>query len=216
MIQKSDSIGELAKALCKVQQALKPAVKDAKNLHLKNKYADLSSVWDACRDALSKHGLSVIQLPAASDDGMIHLQTVLLHESGEWIASETCIPVVKGNGVNEAQAYGSCLTYARRYGLAAMVGITQEDTDGEVGEDAQRPPARAQDTKPAAPKPAEPLVWHQQQAKKLRYANLQAWCLERGVDYEGLLADRDAQKSVHDILISEVAAASKPLDEEAQ
>jgi hypothetical protein len=107
-----------------------------------------------------------------------------------------------------------CMTAAYKYAIRQTLMIsTGDDPDAVPSNETKgtaRPPAQA--AKPAPPKPSEPLAWHQQQAKKLRYANLQAWCLERGVDYEGLLADREAQKSVHDILISEVAAMNTPFD----
>ena len=129
-------------------------------------------------------------------------------ESGESIDVQTL-----GEGSDSGdKCLNKCMTAAYKYAIRQTLMIsTGDDPDHTASVE-----STASTAKPAAPKPAEPLAWHQQQAKKLRYANLQAWCLERGVDYEGLLADRDAQKSVHDILISEVAAASKPFDEEAQ
>lgn len=122
-METSESIGQLALALSKAQGMIRGAIKDSSNPFFKSKYADLSSVWDACREPLSKNELSVIQIP--SDIGV---ETVLAHSSGEWIRGFLKICPVK----NDAQSIGSALTYARRYALAAMVGIAPEDDDGNM------------------------------------------------------------------------------------
>jgi hypothetical protein len=125
-MNKSDSIANLAKALSIVQGALKPASKDASNPFFKSKYADLNSVWDACRDLLAANGLAVTQLNQITDLGVI-VETVLMHESGEWISGEMLLPLSK----NDPQGVGSATTYGRRYGLAAIIGIvSDEDDDG--------------------------------------------------------------------------------------
>jgi hypothetical protein len=127
MIQKSNEINEIATALVAVQAAIQPAIKDSKNPFFKSSYADLASVWDACAELLASHGLSVVQLgePAPAPDVMA-LTTMLMHTSGQWIAGTMESPLSK----QDAQAVGSCTTYLRRYGLAAMIGIRTEDDDG--------------------------------------------------------------------------------------
>jgi hypothetical protein len=139
-MQKSDSIKALSKALTAVQKALKPAVKDADNPFFKTKYADLGSVWDACREPLAANGLSVVQGNGESDRGLC-VTTLLMHESGEWIQSDLVLPLSK----QDPQGVGSALTYGRRYGLAAMIGIVADaDDDGNAastpGKQAQAPP----------------------------------------------------------------------------
>ena len=124
----SPQINELAAALSKAQGAMKGAVKDSSNPHFKSKYADLSSVWDACRKVLAANGLSVIQTPEESERQEVRISTTLLHSSGQWITSTYAIPVTKA----DAQGYGSAITYARRYSLAAMVGVAPEDDDGNA------------------------------------------------------------------------------------
>ena len=125
----SREINELATALAKAQGQIKGATKDTTNPHFKSKYADLSSVWDACREPLSKNGLSVIQYGASNGAGYV-IRTRLMHSSGQWMEGETpCI--ISGRATNEMQALGSAITYARRYGLAAIVGVAPEDDDGE-------------------------------------------------------------------------------------
>lgn len=126
---KSPSIEQLSKALVDAQKALKPAKKEVMNTFLKNHYADLASVWDACRDALQSNGLSVAQTTFVLPDGRMALRTMLLHLSGEWLAGDYLLAPQQPT----PQGFGSAMTYARRYALAAIVGITQEDDDGHAG-----------------------------------------------------------------------------------
>ena len=130
MLNKSESIANLAKALSTVQGKLTYAVKDSANPFFKSKYADLESVWDACRDLLASNGLAVAQFPGTySDlDKSMSLTTVLTHSSGEWISQEMSVPVTKV----DAQGAGSAITYMRRYALAAVVGVVQADDDGNA------------------------------------------------------------------------------------
>jgi hypothetical protein len=136
-MNKSESIKELASALSKAQAMIEGAIKDKTNPAFRSKYADLGACWDACRDPLTKHGLSVMQLPMIGE-GSVRLETILMHSSGEFISSEMQIPVSK----HDAQGYGSALTYARRYALCAFVGIAPEDDDGN-GASAKAPAKQA-------------------------------------------------------------------------
>ena len=121
----SESITELAKALAMAQSEIKGAAKDSTNPHFKTKYADLASVWDACREPLTKNGLSVAQSTRMEGNAVVVI-TMLLHSSGEYIRGEISLPPTKP----DPQGHGSAITYARRYALAAMVGIAPEDDDG--------------------------------------------------------------------------------------
>jgi len=127
-MNQSDSIANLALALSIVQGKLTHAIKDSANPFFKSKYADLESVWDACRVLLSENGLAVLQFPGEYYDGAMRLTTVLSHKSGEWIGQEMSVPVTKP----DAQGAGSALTYMRRYALAAVVGVVQADDDGNA------------------------------------------------------------------------------------
>lgn len=138
----SESIAALAAALAVFQGQVHGASKNAKNSHLGNKYANLEAIWEAVREPLTENGLSVVQLPSPGEAGKLKMRTRLLHKSGEWIESEIEMPL----GKQDPQGYGSALTYARRYGLAAMLGIVQEDDDGEG--------AMKRDAKKADPVPA--------------------------------------------------------------
>src|SRR5512145_916936 len=97
---------------------MKGAAKDSANPFFKSKYADLASVWDACRDALADAGLAVFQ-PAKAEGAKVSVTTLLAHESGEWMADELTVTAKE----ESRQAVGSAITYARRYGLASMVGV---------------------------------------------------------------------------------------------
>jgi hypothetical protein len=142
-----ETLRELAKALAKAQSEIKAAKMDSTNPFFKSKNADLSSVWESCRGPLTKNGLSIIQRPDATDGNTISLTTIILHESGEFISGTLVMKPVK----NDPQGLGSCLTYARRYALASMVGIcSEEDDDGNRASTANQ----AQEEKPASP-PAE-------------------------------------------------------------
>lgn len=125
-INKSTPCAAVLSAFTKASTMVDIAIKNATNPHLKNRYADLGSVQDACAKALEKNGLAVMQCPVPGDDGRLHMETMLVHESGEWISSELVMPLPKA----DPQGYGSALTYARRYALAAMMGVTQDDEDG--------------------------------------------------------------------------------------
>lgn len=127
-MQTSDNIADLAAALAKAQGTIKGAAKDANNPHFKSKYADLASVWEACRKALSDNGLSVIQTPGECAGGTVTLTTMLAHASGQWVRETLTIPLAKV----DAQGYGSAVTYARRYALAAIVGVAPDDDDGNA------------------------------------------------------------------------------------
>ncbi len=124
----SESIAALAAALAKAQGQMTHAAKDAQNPHFKAKYADLAAVWSAIREPLSANGLSVAQT-VTQGDGTVGVTSLLMHASGEWILSTLTMPVAQ----KTPQGYGSALTYARRYSLAALVGIAQDDDDGEAG-----------------------------------------------------------------------------------
>ena len=130
----SENINELVTALAKAQGQMRGAVKDSTNPHFKSRYADLGSVWEACREPLSENGLAVIQA-MGTDKKRQTLITTLAHSSGQWINSTVTLPLQKGT----PQDLGSCITYCRRYALAAMVGIFQEDDDGERAEKAYTP-----------------------------------------------------------------------------
>jgi hypothetical protein len=132
-------------ALLRAKTNMGAAIKDASNPFFKSKYADLNAVKAACEPALAAEKIGVFQ-PIIQKDGKSYVRTLLLHESGEYFGGDTEIVCAKQN---DPQAYGSAITYARRYGLQSLVGLGAEDDDGESA--MNRSSAK---TTPAASKPA--------------------------------------------------------------
>ncbi len=135
----------LAAALNKMQGAMTPAIKDATNSGFKSRYADLAAVWDAIRKPLADNGLSVTQQTDVTETGQMILITTVWHVSGENLSARYPLNPAQ----NTSQAWGSCLSYARRYCLSALLGVTQDDDDGNA---ASQSPSNA-GAKPPAPKP---------------------------------------------------------------
>lgn len=124
----SENVTKISAALLKAQKAITCAAKDATNPHFKNKYADLPAVINAIKPALNDAGIMFMQTPSPSDPGSLALTTRLVHESGEWMEDTATVPLPK----NDPQGYGSAMTYARRYSLAAITGLYQDDDDGHA------------------------------------------------------------------------------------
>ena len=182
----SPSIDALAAALVKAQSQVKAAAKDSTNPFFKSKYADLSSVWEACRAALTANGLSVTQFPGFEDGspGVATVTTILLHSSGQWIkgtAGAPLPPKVSREGKEspaDAQSVGSAITYLRRYALAAVLGVVQDDDDGESAVN-RRP---ASDTAKATEKKANGVPsWKGKpftDYPSSELVKLRAWCVK--------------------------------------
>lgn len=125
--EQSPDCGALFAALAKAQGDIEAAEKGKENPHFRSRYADLAAVWDACRAQLSKNELSIIQQPFTRGT-QTGVRTLLGHSSGQWVACiATTTPRDQG-----PQAYGSCVTYLRRYALAAFAGVAPDDDDGEA------------------------------------------------------------------------------------
>lgn len=133
-MNRSDTIANIAPALLEAQKEIGAAKKGAENPFFHSKYADLGAVMEACKEALNRNNITVLQ-PVMGDC----VETVLIHSSGEWISSET--PIVQKltrttnrdgdvvETISDPQAVGSAISYARRYGLQSMVFIPSEDDD---------------------------------------------------------------------------------------
>ena len=147
MTSHSVELDQLATALAVAQGSIQPAIRDRTNPAFKSSYADLASTWDACRVALSSNGLAVSQHPGRLEDGSVTVTTMLLHRSGQHITS-VCSALPRDAS---PASVGSVVTYLRRYGLAAAVGVSPEDDDGQAASQpaasyapAQRVPATVQ------------------------------------------------------------------------
>ena len=126
-MQKSESIKHIAAALNKAQAEMSGAKKGANNPFFKSKYADMNSVVDAVRIPFCNNGLSYSQFPIMQDN-KVGVETILMHESGEWMSDILVLPMVK----QDPQAAGSAITYAKRYALQSIAGIPSEDDDGNA------------------------------------------------------------------------------------
>jgi hypothetical protein len=134
----SESIKNLSKALLKAQTQMGSAKKDSKNPFFKSSYADLPTVMEVVKTPLNESGIIVLQ-PSSHRDGKNFITTTLIHsDTGEWMESETEVVSAKAN---DPQAFGAAQTYARRFGLQAMLFIPAEDDDGNTA--AGRTPAKA-------------------------------------------------------------------------
>ena len=127
-MKQSESITDLATALCLAQAQMGGAIKDSNNPFFKSSYADLTSVIKVMKGPFAKHGLSYVQLPITSEGGKgVGVVTMLMHNSGQWLQGEYLLPMDKAT----AQGAGSAITYARRYALSSLCGIPQVDLDAE-------------------------------------------------------------------------------------
>lgn len=129
---RSESISKIAAALVAAQKEMGAAAKDSKNPYFKSSYADLSAVIEASVPVLNSKGIAVLQNPTVvhtAAGAKTVLETVLLHESGEFMGSQIDIVTAKEN---DPQAYGSAISYARRYGLQSTVTLKASDDDAEL------------------------------------------------------------------------------------
>jgi hypothetical protein len=183
----SPTLGALAAALAKAQSDIQPAAKDKTNPAFRSRYADLASVWDACRAPLTKAGLSVVQLPVDVGEDRAGLRTLLLHSSGEWIETLVSARLTKA----DAQGLGSALTYLRRYSLSALVGVAPDDDDGNAaagrGDDRGRfeepPPRKDPPRQDGAPKGEHHPSWTADRARFCASLGEQRLTYELVADY---------------------------------
>lgn len=151
------ALGELAAALAKAQGAMEPATKDSKNAERGTRYADFASIWRACRKPLADNNLAVVQafLPGTSG---VELVTTLIHSSGQSITSRLPVPGTVGRegslplqpAKGDALTLGAAIGYARRYALAALVGVVVDDEPSDATQ-RQRQERRPREEAPPAP-----------------------------------------------------------------
>ena len=133
-MEKSESIKNIAIAMCKAQGEMGGAHKGANNPFFKSKYADLGEVVKAVKEPFANNGLSYVQFPI-NDGDRIGIETILMHDSGEWLSEKFTVKATK----QDAQGAGSVITYCRRYGLQAVAGIPSEDDDGNAASKSKTP-----------------------------------------------------------------------------
>ncbi len=141
-MEKSESIKELATALCKFQGAVEKVRKSETNPFFKSKYADLSSILDVIRIPLSENGLSFVQFPKDKNG----LETMLMHTSGEWMSATYEMKPTK----DDPQGLGSAITYQRRYALGAILGLNIDDDDDGNAASKQNKQVEVKKTQPTS------------------------------------------------------------------
>lgn len=139
-MEKSESIKHLALALNKAQSEMGGAKKAENNPFFKSKYADLKEVVKAVKEPFANNGLSYTQFPI-ENNGRIGVETILMHESGEYITNSFTVNLSK----QDAQGAGSAITYCRRYALQAIAGIPSEDDDGNAASQPQQSQTKVSD-----------------------------------------------------------------------
>ena len=122
----SESIKEIAAALNKAQGEMVGAKKESANPFYKSTYSSLTDVMQAISKPFYDNGLCFVQA-VENDNSMVAISTRIMHVSGEWIESTLCLPPVK----NDPQAFGSAITYGKRYSLQALAGVPSVDDDGQ-------------------------------------------------------------------------------------
>jgi hypothetical protein len=124
----SQEIDKISAALVLAQKDMLPLIKDSDNPFFKSKYADLHAVTQACYPALQANGICVMQSAESLGSDGINIRTRLIHSSGQFLETECAIPPAG----QDPQKYGSAVTYGRRYGLQAAVGLAAQDDDAEA------------------------------------------------------------------------------------
>ncbi len=130
----SEKAEDITAALVAAQKAIRIAAKRSTNPHFGKSYADLGSVWSACREVLTANNLCVTQVTDTDGDRVV-LITTLHHVSGQWIRGIYPVKPMKA----DPQSYGSALTYARRYALASLVGVVAADEDDDANAASEQP-----------------------------------------------------------------------------
>lgn len=128
MLKKSESIQNLSNAMAEFQKKIKQPLKDANNPFFKSQYVPLENVVEAITETGSQLGISFMQFASSDETGSIEVATLVMHSTGEYIEFP---PVRMKPESNKPQAVGSAITYAKRYALSAIFGITSDkDDDG--------------------------------------------------------------------------------------
>jgi hypothetical protein len=176
IMKKTDNLNELFTALSKAQGEIENAKKDSTNPFFKSKYADLAEVINVAKEPLSNNGLSVLQLPS-NEDGVVTVSTILAHSSGQYIINDISATAEK----LDIQTIGKLITYLRRYSYSAIVGIAQEDDDGNAASGKTKPEAKpqAKPEKEKIEKPAKTLDDVYMLCEKISREELAAFLVEK-------------------------------------
>lgn len=191
MIRTSEQLGDLFDALAQIQGEIDHAHKDSANPFFHSKYADLTSIIDATRPAMTKHGVCITQWPSLYD-GTVLVVTRLGHKSGQWMELEAgAIPKML-----DPQSVGSTITYLRRYAWQSVLGLGAEDDDGNAAtfrqDNGQKEKAKPQRSEASD---AEPEMMTQKQAGAMWAKANQLWADDAKDRLHQLIADRTGKTS---------------------
>jgi len=186
MLTHSDNIGNIAKAMAAAQSEVKNVVKDSDNPFFKSRYANLATILNTVRPIYSKHGVAITQIPQGLDaENRITVETLFLHESGEWILGSTTVPLAPGKV--DPQVIGSGTTYACRYAMAAMGLVAAQDESDDDGEAASGRPSTAQGTQNTVPAP--PVADKPKKVAKAPADLKNTWTPEETDEFNGLMTE---------------------------
>lgn len=197
---------ELAAAMAKAFPEIEGATKDSENPAFKQggkalKYADLSSVVEAVKPALAKHDLWFSQMTHEHEGGVC-VETVLTHSSGESMSfGKLFVPASK----QDAQGYGSALTYARRYSLMTAFGVAPEDDDGNA--------AGASVAQKSPPREVPVLVTPEQEMVLGDAIRNTGSDLKKFLEWAGFKTLRDIPRTDFDKALAAINAKKKPKPE---
>lgn len=142
-------------AFAVAQAQMGSAFKNAKNPFLKNKYADLTAIQNAVYPAFHANGFAIMQSPGKDEFGPF-VETTFAHISGDNYSGKVYLEYK----ANDMQSLGGAITYARRYGLAALSGVPIEDDDGNAATGRDKPKvtqAAPQEAATSASNPVTPI-----------------------------------------------------------
>lgn len=142
----SNEVSNIFAAQVEMQSTLTDVGKDKKGYGYE--YASFDSIVQHLRPLLSAHGLGFIQT-ATSDGDYIGVTTRLIHKSGEWVEDTFTMPLVTLAKMNNYQVAGSAITYLKRYGLSAIVGIAVDEDIDASGEQEKPKPQQQKAPAPA-------------------------------------------------------------------
>jgi len=146
---RSAEVGELMDALAKAQGEFSAATKDTANPFYNSKYADLATIIGAVRPSLAKHGIAFFHTVASDLERQTASATAHIYKGNQFVSATLEVPALgkarDGKDRFDAQTIGAAQTYCRRYTAAPLLGIAQEDDDGNMvaRDDARKVQSRA-------------------------------------------------------------------------
>lgn len=151
----SPSLSHFAPAFVQVQMKLRPVIKRSENLHFKSTFANLGDILEEAIPVLGDHGFGLAQFPTTDERGGLALLSMLIHESGQYVAATMPLMVVK----QDPQGEGSAISYGRRYAACAILGIRTADDDGNEASGRAERPARQERQAPREQSKEQKLGW---------------------------------------------------------